>query len=99
MDFDIMKNIVIYTQDMCGYCTAAKEEFESREWDYTAHNIKHTDNYDNLKALLPEVKTVPQIWIDDVYIGGYDELKKWLLVPKITAAGKRTRQEWPGPGV
>ena len=94
-----MKNIVIYTQDMCSSCTAAKEEFESREWKYTSHNIKHTDNYDNLKALLPEVKTVPQIWIDDVYIGGYDEMKKWLLGPKLTASGKRTRQEWPGPGV
>ena len=94
-----MKNIVIYTQDMCGYCTAAKEEFESREWKYTSHNIKHTDNYNNLKSLLPEVKTVPQIWIDDVYIGGYDELMEWLFVPKITASGKRTRQEWPGPGV
>ena len=73
-----MKNIVIYTQDMCGYCVAAKEEFESREWDYTTHNIKHEDNYDNLKKLLPDVKTVPQIWIDEKYIGGYDELKEWL---------------------
>ena len=76
-----MKNIVIYTQDMCSSCTAAKEEFESREWKYTSHNIKHTDNYDNLKVLLPEVKTVPQIWIDDDYIGGYDELLEWLFVP------------------
>ena len=66
---------------MCGYCTAAKEEFESREWKYTSHNIKHTDNYDNLKALLPEVKTVPQIWIENEHIGGYDELMEWLFVP------------------
>ena len=66
---------------MCSSCTAAKEEFESREWKYTSHNIKHTDNYDNLKALLPEVKTVPQIWIDDVHIGGYDELIEWLFIP------------------
>ena len=77
MDFN-MKNIVIYTQDMCGYCVAATKEFESREWKYTTHNIKHTDNYNNLKELLPEVKTVPQIWIDDVHIGGYDDLMEWL---------------------
>ena len=76
-----MKNIVIYTQDMCGPCDAAKKEFESRDWAYVSHNIKHTDNYDNLKVLLPEVKTVPQIWIDDDYIGGYDELLEWLFVP------------------
>ena len=81
MDFDIMKNIVIYTQDMCGYCTAATEEFKSRGWKYTSHNIYYEDNYDNLKALLSNVKTVPQIWIDGVHIGGYDELMEWLFVP------------------
>ena len=76
-----MKNIVIYTQDLCDYCVAATKEFESREWKYTTHNIKHTDNYNNLKALLPEVKTVPQIWIENEHIGGYDELVEWLIVP------------------
>ena len=74
-------HIVIYIQDMCGYCIAAKEEFESREWKYTSHNIKHTDNHNNLKELLPNVKTVPQIWIDDKYIGGYDQLMEWLFIP------------------
>ena len=73
--------IVIYTQDMCGYCVEAIKEFETREWEYTSHNIKHADNYDNLKELLPEVKTVPQIWIDGNHIGGYDELMEWLFVP------------------
>ena len=82
-----MNNIVIYTQDMCGYCIAAKEEFESREWDYTTHNIKHADNYDNLKELLPDVKTVPQIWIDGKHIGGYDELKEWLKTVDFLALG------------
>ena len=79
MDFDM--KIVIYTQDMCGYCVEAIKEFETREWEYTSHNIKHADNYDNLKKLLPEVKTVPQIWIDGNHIGGYDELMEWLFVP------------------
>jgi glutaredoxin len=31
--------------------------------------------------MLPEVKTVPQIWIDDKHIGGYDELIEWLFIP------------------
>ena len=86
MDFD-MKNIVIYTQDMCEYCIAAKEKFESRGWDYITHNIKHADNYDNLKELLPDVKTVPQIWIDGKHIGGYDELKEWLKTVDLLEIG------------
>ena len=76
MDFDM--KIVMYTQDLCGYCTAAAKVFESNGWEYVARNIRHTDNYDNLKKLLPNVKTVPQIWIDDEYIGGYDELMEWI---------------------
>ena len=79
-----MKNIVMYTQDMCGYCVAATKEFESRKWKYTTHNIKHTDNYNNLKALLPEVKTVPQIWIENEHIGGYDELMEWISSNSVT---------------
>ena len=66
---------------MCGYCTEAIKEFETRDWEYTSHNIKHADNYNNLKELLPDVKTVPQIWIDDEHIGGYDELLEWLFIP------------------
>jgi len=73
-----MKNIVMYTQDMCGFCTAAVKEFESRDWEFMSHNIKHEDNYKNLKELLPNVRTVPQIWIQDEHIGGYDDLMKWI---------------------
>ena len=76
-----MKNIDMYTQDLCGYCTAASKEFESRGWTYVGRNIKHEDNYNDLKQRLPDVKTVPQIWIDDQYIGGYNELLEWLFVP------------------
>ena len=68
----------MYTQDMCGYCDAAKEEFKSRGWKYTSYDIKHADNYINLKEQLPNVKTVPQIWIENEHIGGYDELMEWL---------------------
>lgn len=79
-----MKNIVIYTQDLCGYCDAAKNEFTARGWEYTSHNIKHEDNKNKLKELLPDVKTVPQIWIENVHIGGYDELMEWITSNSVT---------------
>ena len=73
--------IDIYTEDSCTLCNSANSEFDTRGWKYRSHNIKHTDNYNNLKELLPDVRTVPQIWIDEKYIGGYDELLEWLFVP------------------
>ena len=68
----------MYTQDLCGYCTAASREFENKGWEYTGRNIKHEENKKELLEKLPDVKTVPQIWIDDEHIGGYDDLMKWL---------------------
>jgi len=70
--------IEMYTQDLCGYCTAASREFENKGWEFVIHNIKHEDNKKELLDRLPDVKTVPQIWIDDKHIGGYDDLMKWL---------------------
>ena len=76
-----MKNIVIYTQDRCVFCNFAKREFETRGWEYTSHNITEINNYNSLQELLPGIRAVPQIWIDDKHIGGYDDLMKWLLIP------------------
>ena len=74
-----MENIVIYTQDRCVHCNSAKKEFETRGWEYTSHNITELDNYNSLQELLPGIRTIPQIWIDDNYIGGYNDLKEWLF--------------------
>ena len=73
-----MKNIIIYTQNSCVYCEAAKEAFKKRDWKYTEYNLKEDENKVALFESLPNAKTVPQIWIDDKHIGGYDELMAWL---------------------
>ena len=74
----IMHNIIIYTQDLCGFCGAAKNEFDKRMWDYTEYNLKEADNKASLMERFPKAKTVPQIWIDDKHIGGYDDLMEWI---------------------
>ena len=71
-------NIVIYTQNGCGYCNMAMYEFDKLNWNYTAKNIEEDAHRESLFESLPNVKTVPQIWINDVHIGGYNELKTWL---------------------
>ena len=75
-------NIVIYTQAACPYCDLAKKEMDSRGWEYTVYSINEgslaKNNRASLFERLPDVKTVPQIWINDNHIGGYDDLKTWL---------------------
>ena len=71
-------NIVIYTQNGCGYCKMAMYEFDKLNWQHTAKNIKEYMHSLSLFENLRNAKTVPQICINDNHIGGYNELKTWL---------------------
>ena len=71
-------DIIIYTQDSCGYCVMAKKEFERRGWEYTEYNLKDDENKVSLFKHFPEAKTVPQIWVNNRHIGGYDDFMKWI---------------------
>ena len=56
----------------------AMYEFDKLNWQYTVKNIEEDTHRESLFEDLPNAKTVPQIWINDVHIGGYNELKTWL---------------------
>ena len=67
----------IFTKDNCSWCTKAKEILRENNITYKEHNIDedHTSKM-VLKAL--RLKTVPQIWNDDLHLGGYRQLESWL---------------------
>ena len=71
-------DIIIYTQDLCGYCDMAKKEFERKGWEYMEYNLKDDENKVSLLERFPEAKTVPQIWINKKHIGGYYDLMAWF---------------------
>ncbi len=68
--------IIMYTQAFCGYCAAARSLLNEKKATY--EEIDVTVN----KTLRREMKdrsgknTVPQIFIGDQYIGGYDDLSE-----------------------
>ncbi|MDJ0926292.1 MAG: glutaredoxin 3 [Gammaproteobacteria bacterium] len=67
-------NIVMYTQMLCGYCSAARRLLESKgaeftEIDVTMNSAKRQEMTDRSGR-----RTVPQIFFDDRHIGGYDDL-------------------------
>jgi glutaredoxin len=73
--------IEIYTKDACPFCVQAKNLFKSKGLEYTEHYIS-ADNRDAMIAELTQrigqtPRTVPQIFIDDECIGGFDQLKVW----------------------
>lgn len=71
-----MPKVIVYTTSYCGYCRAAKSLLERRGLAYEEKDVTHSDSE---RAWLVEVtgaRTVPQIFIDDRPIGGYEELAR-----------------------
>ncbi|MBN9343611.1 MAG: glutaredoxin 3 [Caedibacter sp. 38-128] len=68
------KSIVIYSTRVCPYCTLAKNLLTRKGLTFTEIDV--SDPQDRL-ALIEKSggrKTVPQIFINNIHIGGYDDL-------------------------
>jgi glutaredoxin 3 len=70
-----MPKIEIYTKDYCPYCTAAKELLKSKGVTYEEKDVIENLNFlDEMLARSEGRKTVPQIFINGLLIGGFDDL-------------------------
>jgi len=84
--------ITLYTSAVCAYCMAAKQFLRSRELEWTEVRIDQ-----NPAARMWMVETtgrtsVPQIFIGDTHIGGYDDMmalhRAGKFDPLLTGAAK-----------
>ena len=76
--------IDIYTDMLCSYCALAKRLLKSRHVDFNEIEVSGDANLrEEMRSRANGQRTVPQIFIDDIHIGGYDDLylldKKGLL--------------------
>ena len=78
-----MAKIEIYTTSYCGYCDKAKNLLKSKNIDFTEIELKTQEDRINLVEKANGRKTVPQIFINDKLIGGYDDLNKLNLEKKL----------------
>ena len=62
---------------ICLYCDKAENLLKTKDLPFEKIYI---DEDDNAKDYIVEqgFKTVPQIWLDDKWIGGYDDLVRFL---------------------
>ena len=70
-----MAKIEVYTTDYCPYCVKAKTLLSTKGAAFTEIDVTGDD--DARIALVKKangMKTVPQIFIDDRHIGGFDDL-------------------------
>ena len=68
-------NIVIYSKDYCPYCFVAKRLLKSKGLAFTELNVgKDAKLKEECFAKSNGKKSVPQIFINDIHIGGCDDL-------------------------
>ena len=66
-------NIKVYTKNMCGYCTMAKNYLTNKGIEFEAINIEETPEARDF-VINEGHRTMPQIYIDNKSIGGYQQL-------------------------
>ena len=67
-------DIVLYTSAICPYCVAAKNFLKSQGREWTEVRID-LDPAEREKMMARTRRTsVPQIFVGDVHVGGYDDM-------------------------
>jgi glutaredoxin 3 len=69
---------IVWSKDQCPYCVQAKALLESKGIEYEERNINNGWDKDDLLEAVPTARSVPQIFLDEEYVGGFNELRKKL---------------------
>jgi glutaredoxin len=69
---------ILWSKDHCPYCVQAKNLLASKGIEYEERNINENYTKEQLLEVVPTARTLPQIFIDDNYIGGFTELRQHL---------------------
>ncbi len=70
-----MQNVEIYTSPLCGYCHAAKRLLDQKGVGYTEFNVMMKPGVrQEMMERANGRHTVPQIFIGETHVGGFDDL-------------------------
>ncbi len=69
-----MPKVVVYSTNVCPYCVRAKSLLQRKGVEFEELNINQ--NMDLMAEMMErsQRRTVPQIFIDDFHVGGYDDM-------------------------
>lgn len=86
-----MSDVVIYSSNFCPFCARAKALLSQYGVNYKEIVVDMNPNARaEMRTKAGGVNTVPQIWIDDIHVGGCDDLyaldRKGSLQPMLAAS-------------
>ena len=71
-----MKKVIIYsTTAYCPYCVRAKQLLDSKQVPYEELHVDENPKLREEMERKSSRRTVPQIFIGDRHVGGYDDLR------------------------
>lgn len=70
---------IVWSKDNCPQCQQAKALLTQQGIAYEERLIGHGYTREQLLEAVPTARSVPQIFLDNEYIGGYTDLKQHLL--------------------
>lgn len=79
--------ILIYGKPGCGFCEAAKNLCDIRGYIYEYLTLNEDYTKEQLLENFPSAKTVPQIVVNGLKVGGYDDFVKYIEDTGYTGTG------------
>ena len=76
MKIEDIKEIKMYTKKVCPYCVRAKALLSSKGLQWEEVSMEDPEVRQMFMEQYPTVRTVPQIFIEEKHIGGYEELRE-----------------------
>ena len=71
-----MKNVTVYMGPMCVFCDAAKRLLTKKNIPYKEINIALDEvKREEMLKKSNGKRTIPQIFVEDFHVGGYEELR------------------------
>lgn len=70
---------IVWSKYHCSYCDQAKQLLKAKGIEFEERKIGDGWTKEELLEAVPTARTVPQIFLDEEYVGGFTELKERLV--------------------
>lgn len=69
---------IVWSKNGCPYCDQAKNLLKAKGIEYEERNIQKDWTKEQLLEAVPGARTLPQIFLESEYVGGFTELRTKL---------------------
>ena len=77
--------VEIFSAPQCTYCEVSKTLLEVKGVEFETCDIANEQHHKELVSRLPTVRSLPQLFVNGVHIGGYEDLKLIIEQGKLEA--------------